>query len=137
MKALSETFLTFGYDLRLYANLTKDQLIQTVDEIAANGMLTSYASLVVCLLSHGGLGTIEGVDGQPVNVISDLQWAFNSHKCPDLINKPKIFIIQACQGDIGQRMIPASSSSPLLDFRSCTLQAPGVHLCVYVCAYFV
>ena len=129
MKALSETFLTFGYDLRLYANLTKDQLIQTVDEIATNGMLKDYASLVVCLLSHGGLGTIEGVDGQPVIVISDIQWAFNSQKCPELINKPKIFIIQACQGKYGQRMIPASSiSSPEREkIKSLTtpLKAPG------------
>ena len=129
VKALSETFLTFGYDLRLYANLTKEQLIQTVDEIATKGMLKDYASLVVCLLSHGGLGTIEGVDHKKgheklVNVISDIQWAFNSQKCPELINKPKIFIIQACQGGVGQRMIPASSSSPLLGVNH-TLKAPG------------
>ena len=99
--------------LRIYRNLTAAELRQILKELAKekgpNGesIFQGYASLVVCLLSHGGLGTVLGVDDQPVNVL-ELQWTFNSDSCPDLNDKPKIFIIQACQGEIGQRMIPAS-----------------------------
>ena len=126
VKTLSETFLNFGYDLRIYANLKKDELIETFKQLASDGMFKWYASLVVCLLSHGGLGTVEGIDGEPVNVISDIQWTFNSQKCPDLINKPKIFIFQACQGNIGQRMIPGNKSTP--NHPSFILQSPGIQI---------
>ena len=93
--------------MRLHRNLTAEELRQTLLNLARDTNFKGYASLVVCLLSHGGLGTVLGVDDQPVNVL-ELQWTFNSDSCPDLNDKPKIFIIQACQGEIGQRMIPAS-----------------------------
>ena len=98
--------------MRPHKNLTAHQLFETLQNLAKekepNGesIFKGYASLVICLLSHGGLGTVFGVDGLAVNVL-ELQWTFNSDTCPDLSDKSKIFIIQACQGEIGQRMIPA------------------------------
>lgn len=110
---LSERFLDFGYDLRHYANLKADDLHETITDLAKEkdldykekSLFNKYGSLVACLLSHGGLGTVYGIDGKEVKVL-ELQDAFNSQACPDLGGKPKIFIIQACQGVIGQRMIP-------------------------------
>jgi hypothetical protein len=109
--ALSDTFTGFGYDVRPYTNLTAEQLRKTLKDLAkekdlkGQSIFKGYASLVVCLLSHGGLGTVLGTDRQPVNVLELQYETFNSEMCPDLNDKPKIFIIQACQGDIGQRMI--------------------------------
>lgn len=109
--ALSHTFTGFGYDKRHYYNLTAEQLRTNLKNLAQekdpNGqsIFKGYASLVVCILSHGSLGTVLGVDGKPVNVLELQYEAFNSETCPDLNDKPKIFIIQACQGEIGQRMI--------------------------------
>ena len=113
VKILSERFLDFGYDLRFYANLTAGELCKTIINLAEEkncvkkdeSIFNRYKSLVVCLLSHGGLGTVFGIDGKEVKVL-DLQDAFNSQACPGLKDKPKVFIIQACQGEIGQRMIP-------------------------------
>lgn len=109
--ALSHTFTGFGYIVRLYQNLTAEQLRTTLKNLAqekdSNGqsIFKGYASLVVCILSHGSLGTVLGIDLEPVNVLELQYESFNSETCPDLNDKPKIFIIQACQGDIGQRMI--------------------------------
>ena len=111
-EALSDTFTGFGYDVRTYNNLTAEQLRQTLKDLAkekdsmGQSIFKRYASLVVCLLSHGSLGSVMGIDRQPVNVLELQYETFNSETCPDLNDKPKIFIIQACQGDIGQRMIP-------------------------------
>ena len=68
-----------------------------------DSIFKGYASLVVCILSHGGPGTVEGVDLESVNV-SELQWAFSRENCPDLQDKPKIFFIQACQGNKKQNL---------------------------------
>ena len=107
MKSLCKTFWLFGYDLRIYADLTAQGLLQTVKSLAeekkpnGDSIFKDYASLVVCILSHGGPGTVEGVDLESVNV-SELQWAFSRGTSrltgPDLQDKPKIFFIQACQG---------------------------------------
>ena len=104
--------------MRPHKNLTAAKLRQTLKDLAKekgpNGesIFKGYASLVICLLSHGGLGTVFGVDGLALNVL-ELQWTFNSDSCPDLSDKPKIFIIQACQGEIWQRMIPAIKDEDL------------------------
>ena len=114
MKSLCKTFWLFGYDLRIYADLTGKELLQTVKSLAeekkpnGDSIFKGYASLVVCILSHGGPGTVEGIDGQPVNV-SELQWAFSRETCPDLQDKAKIFFIQACQGNKGQNRKEYSS----------------------------
>ena len=108
---LSDTFAAFGYDVRVHENLTAQKLRQTLKNLSeeknSNGksIFKNYASLVVCLLSHGGLGTVYGTDYKAVNVLELQYEIFNSETCPDLNDKPKIFIIQACQGEIGQRMI--------------------------------
>ncbi len=60
-------------------------------------------------------GTVAGSDGLPVN-INKLKYNFSFNKCPDLYGKPKIFIVQACQGIMKQscfQIVPASSTSKL------------------------
>ena len=103
--ALGKTFRGFGFVVRDHRNLTAAELRQTLKDLAKekgpNGesIFQGYASLVVCLLSHGDQGTVCGVDNEEVNVVQLQYEIFNSESCPDLSDKPKIFIIQACQGD--------------------------------------
>lgn len=61
----------------------------------------NYGCLVICLLSHGTENAIACADGQLVN-INELQYKFLYESCPSLYGKPKIFIVQACQGVLGQ-----------------------------------
>merc|ERR1719420_2408270 len=53
--------------------------------------------IFVAVLSHGELGILYASD-QPFK--PDRLWShFNAEKCPSLAGKPKLFFIQACQGD--------------------------------------
>ncbi|KAL0841921.1 hypothetical protein ABMA28_014153 [Loxostege sticticalis] len=53
--------------------------------------------LLIAVLTHGELGMLYAKDThyKPVN----LWYYFTADKCPSLAGKPKIFFIQACQGD--------------------------------------
>lgn len=52
---------------------------------------------MVCVLSHGELGSVYGTDDKEV-LLKQLMQPFTSQKAPTLAGKPKMFFIQACQG---------------------------------------
>ena len=54
-------------------------------------------AFVLVLLTHGNKGYIFGTDGEKV-FIDDITTMFDGKHCPQLQNKPKLFIVQACQG---------------------------------------
>lgn len=60
-----------------------------------------YGSLVVCFLSHGIENAIATSDSRFLN-LNKLKYKFSLRKCPSLYGKPKIFIVQACQGPLMQ-----------------------------------
>jgi len=121
VERLSSTFQPFGYDILIFRNLRAAQIKSYLSssglEIFAKKPLKNYASLIVCLMGHGDKGVLYGVDDVPVS-LNELQYeAFNDHACPDLREKPKVFIVLACQGDKIQPVIqrptiePSSSSA--------------------------
>lgn len=57
-------------------------------------------AFVCCILSHGEKGSVLGIDGEQV-LIRDLTQPFA--ECHKLAHKPKLFFIQACQGNEFQR----------------------------------
>jgi len=95
---------------------------QLEDPIAG---LTIFASLVVCILSHGDKGVVEGVDGAQIS-LNRLQYAWNDGNCSALKGKPKIFIVFACQGANNQMIanqnqkiqIPLIITPEVIDTRS-------------------
>ena len=66
--------------------------------------LNNYASLVLCVLSHGDKGVVYGVDCLPIP-INHLRNMFSSDNCPEMTGSPKIFIIFACQGNNDQIVV--------------------------------
>ena len=78
-------------------------LYNQIDELAKQDF-SSYASLVICILSHGDEGVVEGVDSICIE-INELKYKFNSNDCHTLNGKPKIWILQACQGNDVQKPI--------------------------------
>ena len=63
------------------------------------------------MLSHGEMGCVFGPDGQKVR-LRDLTRPFTSGRSPTLAGKPKLFFIQACQGNEYQRgAMPSQSGS--------------------------
>jgi hypothetical protein len=75
-------------------------------------ILTKYANdeermkksdaFVVVILSHGKFGAVYGADGYELKIVKILQY-FRPDKCPALLNKPKLFFVQACQGKDKQK----------------------------------
>lgn len=63
---------------------------------------------MVVLLSHGEKGCVFGTDGERVP-LQDITEPFTSRRAPTLAGKPKLFFIQACQGDrLQQGRVPCS-----------------------------
>ena len=65
--------------------------------LARSSIWSSYASMALCIFSHGGDGVIYGTNGESVRM-NDLKYAFNHDECSELSGKPKLFVIQACRG---------------------------------------
>ena len=72
-------------------------MIDILDVIAKKNH-SAYDCFVCCILSHGNLGKVYGSDGVAVE-IKDLTDAVKPARCGSLTGKPKVFIIQACQGN--------------------------------------
>lgn len=79
-------------------NLTAKNISHKVFEFSQMDAHETADATVVCLLSHGDDGHIFGSDGERV-ALDKLFAYFDEVNCPNLHNKPKIFIIQACRGD--------------------------------------
>ena len=59
--------------------------------------LSTYHGLIAFIMTHGGEGGILfGSDGKHVT-IDEMASLFNGSNCPQLVGKPKIFVIQACR----------------------------------------
>ena len=101
---LCTRFWIFGYYLRVYVNLTAQEMTNTVHSIISEvwpendaAAHDRYSSLVLCILSHGGSeGVVYGVDNRPV-LIDSLKSPFEELSA--LEGKLKLFIIQACRGN--------------------------------------
>ena len=54
-------------------------------------------AFILAIFSHGQLGSVKSADGQCVG-IHNISEMFDCRHCPALIGKPKLLLIQACQG---------------------------------------
>lgn len=108
-EALSNTFTDLHFEVVHYKDCTAKKICD---------ILQSYQSMdhkdrdcfVCCILSHGDKGIIYGTDGQEARIY-DLTSYFTGSKCPSLAGKPKVFFIQACQGDKYQKGVPVEVDS--------------------------
>lgn len=63
---------------------------------------------VCCILSHGSADGVIGTDGGNIKG-AEIYDIFNGMLCPSLINKPKVFFIQACRGKQNHPMVKVQS----------------------------
>lgn len=59
-------------------------------------------AFICCILSHGVKGAVQGIDLKPLSIKS-ITTMFKSTQESDLTGKPKVFLIQACQGNETQK----------------------------------
>ncbi|XP_032777836.2 uncharacterized protein LOC116916657 isoform X3 [Daphnia magna] len=98
--ALNVTFNGLGFDTKVHENLASFDVKNEIENLA-KGDFNDYGCLIVCFLSHGIENAILCYDGRHVNT-NELKYKFSLGNCPSLYGKPKIFIIQACQGYLEQ-----------------------------------
>ncbi len=121
-EALKEALGTLGYVVESVDNLaTADDIRTKVVEHASKE--SNPDSFICCILAHGKEGVLEGLDRSTVK-IADISRDLVNHKnvCQNYLHqKPKIFFIQACQGDKTPEKVdsmgidpPSATDPPLL-----------------------
>ncbi|CAG2108822.1 unnamed protein product [Medioppia subpectinata] len=112
---LTAVFHQLFFDIKLYNNKSANQMKTLLADIAADSALVRHDALAVIMLSHGADEAIYGTDGVTVNLMTILEM-FNNENCPQLIDKPKMFFINACRGvtfSFGARKNLGSNFTPL------------------------
>jgi len=94
---LRVTWEHLGYKVQVLRNLKTSELLHQLAQVALQSH-ENYDSFVCCILSHGELNSIYGTDGNLVD-INEIVNLFKGNPCPSLVDKPKLFFIQACRGD--------------------------------------
>ncbi|XP_011696428.1 PREDICTED: caspase-1-like, partial [Wasmannia auropunctata] len=90
------TLKTLGFEVNDYHNLTHKDLVKQLEK-ASEMDHSEHDCLVVAVLSHGELGLLYAHD---TAYKADSLWHyFTADRCQSLAGKPKLFFIQACQGD--------------------------------------
>ncbi|XP_017927167.1 caspase-8 [Manacus vitellinus] len=107
--ALRNVFSKLHFRIEEYRDLTADEIRKTVNIFRCEDH-EDKDCFVCCILSHGKKGIIYGVDGQEVP-IRELTTSFTVQNCRSLAGKPKVFFIQACQGNAFHKGVTIEADS--------------------------
>ncbi|NWW45331.1 CASP8 protein, partial [Pedionomus torquatus] len=107
--SLKMVFSKLHFEVEERKNLTAEEIRKTVDIYQCKDH-KDRDCFVCCILSHGKKGVIYGVDGQEVP-IQELTTSFTGENCCSLLGKPKVFFVQACQGDACQKGVTIETDS--------------------------
>ncbi|NXP63116.1 CASP8 protein, partial [Chloropsis cyanopogon] len=121
---LERVFTWLGLHVRTYTDLTSGGIINLMKTWQHVQDHKDRNCFICCILSHGKSGAICGTDDKLVS-IRLLTSHFTAKQCPQLAAKPKLFFIQACQGDNIQRPVYVDTDGPTPDL-SCVQE--GVSL---------
>ncbi|XP_077054460.1 caspase b-like [Siphateles boraxobius] len=98
-----------GYSVEKCTDLTGQEIADRVKNFAARSEHQDSDSTFVVMMSHGtrienkdailGVNYDEGKYADEFFFVDDIFSHLNSEKCPALIDKPKVILIQACRGE--------------------------------------
>ncbi|XP_041353231.1 caspase-3-like [Gigantopelta aegis] len=94
---LRELFSDLDFDVHIFTNQTRSDILDILKRESTKDH-SAHSCFVCCILSHGAQEVVFGTDGNAVD-ISELVAFYEGDQCRGLLGKPKIFIIQACQGN--------------------------------------
>ncbi|XP_053739069.1 caspase-8-like isoform X2 [Synchiropus splendidus] len=94
---LRQLFSDLGFRVTVYNDLTASRMREVLQELSTQDFSEADA-LVVLVLSHGENQIVFGSDAGRVT-LKELTHPFKSNLVPSLARKPKLFFIQACQGN--------------------------------------
>lgn len=126
-KSLEAVFQWLGFEVLTKQNCDRHQILQVLRDLVARDH-TSTDCVVCCVLSHGQITGIVGVDGQIVTY-KELIETLSPSQCPSLFKKPKLFFIQACRGTDEQpaafpQIFPDDEVMPVSDAAAPTDSIP-------------
>ncbi|XP_030235975.1 uncharacterized protein LOC115560663 isoform X7 [Gadus morhua] len=109
-ESLRSVFSWLGFKVKVLRDLTRAQMLSSMRELASRDH--SWMDCVACVvLSHGLEGGVYGVDGKVVQ-LKELADFLNGVRCASLRGKPKLFFIQACQGNKREQAVPVLDNRP-------------------------
>jgi caspase 7 len=120
VKNLKTTLEYLEFDLRLYENLTANEIREEIQKIANEDHTNSDCFLCV-VMSHGINDKIMASDSVEISLKEIMQPIKES--CESLENKPKLFFFQACRGDkemLSKGQLDSGVSEPNEQFNSDT-----------------
>lgn len=104
VERLEEIFTAFGFEVKEHKNVSYKELMNLLDEYRRQ-ISRNHSCFVLIILSHGSENVIYTTDFVEVQM-NTIEMKFQGDECPNLIGKPKIFIIQSCQGEQWQMAKP-------------------------------
>ncbi|KAG8517409.1 Caspase-7 [Galemys pyrenaicus] len=107
-EALVKCFRNLGFQVTVHNDCTCAKM-ETVLKTVSEEDHKNSACFVCIILSHGDQGSIYGTDG--LTSIKELAAHFRGDRCKTLLEKPKLFFIQACQGTEFDDGVQADSGS--------------------------
>nr|AEH76885.1 caspase-1 [Galleria mellonella] len=93
---LARVLKNLGFRVTIFNNLRFHELNARVQEIAEMDY-SDDDCLLMAVLTHGEMGILYARDTH--YKAENLWYHFTADRCPTLAGKPKLFFIQACQGD--------------------------------------
>lgn len=106
---LTSLFNRLNFKTTLLSDINSQGILKHLEEESQhfNNGDNAYDMFVLFILSHGISGHVYGMDSikVPLEQIFSL---FDGKSCHGLVNKPKLFFIQACQGDVKSEGVTAS-----------------------------
>uniref|UniRef100_A0A3P9DL97 Caspase-8 n=1 Tax=Maylandia zebra TaxID=106582 RepID=A0A3P9DL97_9CICH len=109
---LAEVFRCLGFRVLMCEDLNKDQMDQALTFVASLADMSHFVdpqqvlehgdAFICSILSHGKKGVVLGTDRNPLP-IKEITQKFRGCHQSVLTGKPKVFLIQACQGSNIQR----------------------------------
>ncbi|XP_077296973.1 death related ICE-like caspase [Arctopsyche grandis] len=94
--ALDKTLRSLGFAVTVKRDLPFSGVRDYIAMMAAADH-SAFDCMIVVVLSHGELGRLHAYD---THYKPDQLWhSFTADRCPTLAGKPKLFFIQACQGE--------------------------------------
>ncbi|XP_078604121.1 uncharacterized protein LOC144877921 [Branchiostoma floridae x Branchiostoma japonicum] len=102
---LAEAFRSLPVDIEVKTRQNLDlSTMQHVLREEANRDHTDEDFFICSIMTHGAQGKVFATDGFSADLL-DILSLFNGKRCPSLKGKPKLFFIQACQGDRRQTAV--------------------------------
>lgn len=93
---LRDTLDRLHFEVTVHRDLCYSEIQQQIERLSKADH-SDHDCLLISILSHGELGFIYAKD---THYKLESIWAyFTASRCPSLAGKPKLFFIQACQGD--------------------------------------